>query len=51
MDFKIITKSPASTFEEFEKGAFAGEAEIVEKLKAIEGVDTVETQTYTLENM
>merc|ERR1719424_982064 len=50
-DFKVITKLPAEKFEPWEKAAFAPEAEFIEKLKAIDGVSNVETQTYTLQSM
>ena len=51
LDFKIITTSDEASFATFESGGFGGEAGIVEKLKNVEGVDTVETQTYTIEEM
>jgi hypothetical protein len=51
MDFKIVTSCGAEAFGAFEEGGFAGEEALVEKLKAIEGVSEVETQTYTFEDM
>mmetsp|Transcript_67272 Transcript_67272/g.152109 ORF Transcript_67272/g.152109 Transcript_67272/m.152109 type:complete len:113 (+) Transcript_67272:70-408(+) len=48
LDFKIITAVEADKYGDFEAAGFCGEAEFLEKLKAIPGVSTVETQTYTL---
>lgn len=48
LDFKVITSLPADKFGEWEKNAFAPEAAFLEKLKAIDGISTVETQTFTL---
>merc|ERR1712238_361056 len=48
LDFKVITSLPGDKFEQWEKASFAPEAEFLEKLRAIEGISTVETQTFTL---
>jgi len=48
LDFKVITSLKADDFGAWEKNAFAPEAIVLEKLKAIEGVSQVETQTFTL---
>eukprot|EP00438_Fugacium_kawagutii_P012714 Skav228204 [mRNA] locus=scaffold704:605810:613670:- [translate_table: standard] len=51
LDFKVVTKVGADKFGDWEKTGFAPEASFLEKLKAIEGISTVETQTYTLEEV
>lgn len=48
LDFKVITSLPADKFGEWEKSGFSPEADFLDKLKAIDGVNTVETQTFTL---
>lgn len=48
MDFKVITSVSADKFGDWEKSDFAPEAEFLDKLKSIDGITTVETQTYTL---
>ena len=48
LDFKVITSLTAEKFGDWEKAEFAPEKEFLEKLKAIDGIDTVETQTFTL---
>jgi len=50
-DFKVITKLSAAAFADWEKASFAPEAEFLAAVKAIPGVSTVETQTYTLEEV
>jgi len=50
-DFKVVTKLSAAAFGEWEKMNFAPEAEFLETLKSIDGVSSVETQTYTLEEV
>merc|ERR1711933_302954 len=50
-DFKVVTKLPKKSFEDWEKAAFAPEATVLEALKKIPGVSAVETQTYTLEEV
>ncbi|EJK61433.1 hypothetical protein THAOC_18078 [Thalassiosira oceanica] len=47
LDFKLMTTVPLDDFGPWEEKAFAPEAEFLEKLKAIEGVSQVETQTIT----
>lgn len=51
LDFKVVTKLTAAGFKEWEKAKFAPEEEFLGKLKAIKGISTVETQTYTLEEV
>lgn len=48
LDFKVITALDAEKFGDWEKAAFKPEAEFLEKLKAIDGITEVETQTFTL---
>ena len=48
MDFKVITSLPAEKFGDWEKAGFAPEEAFLAKLKAIDGITQVETQTYTL---
>mmetsp|Transcript_97911 Transcript_97911/g.277513 ORF Transcript_97911/g.277513 Transcript_97911/m.277513 type:complete len:161 (+) Transcript_97911:91-573(+) len=48
---KIITKLPAGEFGEWEKKGFAPEEKFLGRLKEIEGITDVETQTYTLMNV
>ena len=48
LDFKVITSLPAAKFKEWEGAGFAPEESFLEKLKAIEGISVVETQTFTL---
>lgn len=48
LDFKVVTSLSADKFPAWEETKFAPEEDFVTKLKAIDGVDTVETQTYTL---
>jgi len=50
-DFKVITKLPKAAFEAWEKDAFAPETDFLAALKAIAGITSVETQTYTLEEV
>jgi hypothetical protein len=51
MDFKVIISLPAPKFGEWEKAMFAPEEDFLAKLKAIDGISLVETQTYTLMSM
>jgi len=51
MDFKVVTSLPADKFGDWEANKFAPEESFLEKLKKIDGIDTVETQTYTLMSM
>ncbi|KAG7374438.1 hypothetical protein IV203_013533 [Nitzschia inconspicua] len=48
MDFKVIISLPAEKFGEWEKEKFAPEESFLEKIKKIDGVSVVETQTFTL---
>lgn len=48
LDFKIITSLSADKFGDWEKKGFSPEEEFLGKLKSIEGISTVETQTYTI---
>jgi len=50
-DFKVVTKLPAGSFADWEKAEFAPEAAFLATLKGIAGVSSVETQTYTLEDV
>jgi len=50
-DFKVVTKLPKAAFEAWEKQGFAPEAAFLEAVKKIPGVASVETQTYTLEEV
>lgn len=45
--YKIISQVPLDDFGPWEEGGHAPEAEFLEKLKAIDGVSQVETQTIT----
>ena len=47
LDFKVITALDAEKFGAWEGAAFAPEAEFLEEAAKIEGISTVETQTYT----
>mmetsp|Transcript_3781 Transcript_3781/g.6462 ORF Transcript_3781/g.6462 Transcript_3781/m.6462 type:complete len:113 (+) Transcript_3781:64-402(+) len=51
LDFKIITALDAAQFPKWESNQFQPEQTVLDKLKAIDGIDTVETQTYTLMTM
>lgn len=51
LDFKVVTKLPAAAFGEWEKVGFAPESEFLTALKGIKGITSVETQTYTLEEV
>ena len=48
LDFKIITSLDAESFGKWEAAKFAPEETFLEKLKAIDGITAVETQTFTL---
>jgi hypothetical protein len=48
LDFKVITSLPVDKFKAWEEKEFAPEADFLEKLKAIDGISQVETQTFTL---
>mmetsp|Transcript_5738 Transcript_5738/g.9051 ORF Transcript_5738/g.9051 Transcript_5738/m.9051 type:complete len:140 (+) Transcript_5738:176-595(+) len=47
MDFKVITALTQEKFGDWEKEQFAPEEKFLEKIKKIDGVSMVETQTYT----
>jgi len=47
LDFKIMTTVPLDDFGPWEGKGFAPEEEFLKKIKAIEGVSQVETQTIT----
>jgi hypothetical protein len=47
LDFKLMTTVPLADFGPWEEKGFAPEAEFLEKIKAIDGVSMVETQTIT----
>ncbi|CAE7308516.1 unnamed protein product [Symbiodinium sp. CCMP2592] len=51
LDFKVVVKLPADKFGDWEKTKFAPEEAFLGKLKGIEGISIVETQTYTLEEV
>eukprot|EP00747_Dinoflagellata_sp_TGD_P165124 gnl/TRDRNA2_/TRDRNA2_185994_c0_seq1.p1 gnl/TRDRNA2_/TRDRNA2_185994_c0~~gnl/TRDRNA2_/TRDRNA2_185994_c0_seq1.p1 ORF type:complete len:157 (-),score=49.45 gnl/TRDRNA2_/TRDRNA2_185994_c0_seq1:68-538(-) len=48
-DFKLVIKMPVDKFKEWEANEFKPEAKFLAGLKEIDGIDNVETQTYTLE--
>lgn len=48
MDFKVVTSLPEDKFGDWEGAKFAPEEDFLAKLKAIDGITLVETQTYTL---
>jgi hypothetical protein len=47
LDFKLMTTVPLEDFGVWEAKDFAPEADFLEKIKAIDGVSMVETQTIT----
>lgn len=47
LDFKLMTTVPLEDFGPWEAKGFAPEAEFLKKIKAIDGVSMVETQTIT----
>lgn len=48
LDFKVVIALDADKYGAWESGGHAPEAAFLEAAKAIAGVTTVETQTYTL---
>jgi hypothetical protein len=48
LDFKVVVALDACDFGDWEKAGFAPEAKLLDRLKAIKGISSVETQTYTL---
>jgi hypothetical protein len=51
LDFKLMMTVPLSDFGPWEEKGFAPEAEFLSKIKEIEGVSQVETQTITNEEI
>jgi hypothetical protein len=51
LDFKVIVALDAEKFGAWQSADFAPEESFLKKLKAIDGVSQVETQTYTLATM
>lgn len=47
MDFKVITPLPADKFEAWSEKQFAPEKTFLDKLRDIDGISQIETQTYT----
>eukprot|EP01083_Nonionella_stella_P000031 92_1 len=50
-DFKVIASLDEATFGDWEGCGFAPESDFLGRLKAIDGITSVETQTYTLMSM
>jgi len=50
-DFKVVTKLATADFQKWEQNKFAPEPQFLEAIKKIKGVTSVETQTYTLEEV
>uniref|UniRef100_A0A7S2KE72 Uncharacterized protein n=1 Tax=Leptocylindrus danicus TaxID=163516 RepID=A0A7S2KE72_9STRA len=48
LDFKVVTSLSAEDFGKWEEKGFVPEEAFLDKLKAIDGISVVETQTYTL---
>ena len=48
LDFKVVIALDGDKFGEWEESSFEPEEAFLEKIKQIDGVSTVETQTYTL---
>ena len=48
LDFKVVTSLDAESFGVWEGAKFAPEENFLATIKAIPGITTVETQTYTL---
>lgn len=48
LDFKVITSLPADKFPAWEEKKFEPEESFLKKLKEIDGITVVETQTFTL---
>ncbi|GAX13940.1 hypothetical protein FisN_5Lh155 [Fistulifera solaris] len=48
LDFKVIISLSADKFEAWQGVNYAPEETFLEKLKAIDGISTVETQNYTI---
>jgi hypothetical protein len=48
LDFKVVISLDVGKFGAWEENKFAPEEDFLSKLKAIDGISVVETQTYTL---
>ena len=48
LDFKVVTSLDAAKWGDFESGGHGPEVGFLDKLKAIDGITEVETQTYTI---
>jgi len=48
LDFKVVVALPEPSYGAWEKAGHAPEESFLEKIKKIDGVSVVETQTYTL---
>jgi len=48
LDYKVVIALTADEWGKWEAAGFAPEADFLAAVKAIDGVTTVETQTYTL---
>ena len=51
LDFKVVVKLPAGDFKKWAENKFAPEETFLEAVKKIDGISTIETQTYTLETV
>jgi hypothetical protein len=51
LDFKVITACSAEKFGDWGEKKFAPEEEFLAKLKEIDGISLIETQTFTLATM
>lgn len=50
-DFKVIINQPAAEHGAWSEAKYAPEEEFIAKLKAIEGIERVETQEFTMERL
>jgi len=48
LDFKVVVALEGEKFGDWQESSFAPEESFLEKMKNIDGVSVVETQTYTL---
>jgi hypothetical protein len=48
VDFKVVTTLSAENFAAWEEKGFAPEGEFLDKLRFIDGLSQIETQTYTV---
>ena len=51
LDFKVVVKLNTADFKRWAETKFAPEESFLAAVKQINGISTVETQTYTLENL